>query len=399
MRSVDCESTAPEIRSTVPRMLSMTLARSSLPPGSAEKSSSVVRSRSRFCRNVSSRVGRGMIWYSRTVRSSDETCRTSAWVYCVAATPLTTSRSLAADRLRISMAALIVPSSAGKATITNPSRIRPVRERGRKVKRVMVKCREAYVTPYNRSNECSAPVFRADPRRRRQRGRGAGSPVRRPHPGPQQLRKPRVPGGPGGDDAGRREVLSPRTLAGRGDPGGARVRAGTRARRDPRDRPGRPRRSQPVQARGISLRRLSARRWALARTGDQGRSPVDGTLSRAHPPDRPHPHVSPSAAPGLACAWPGHRGLPARFRLDPVAPRGRLRIAGRGRAGPGGAAVRRGPAAAHAAAARRLPPGQRAVDGQGSAFRRSRRLHDRAGRAGPVDAAVGTDRGDARPAG
>ncbi len=56
-------------------------------------------------------------------------------------------------------------------------------------------------------------------------------------------------------------------------------------------------------------------------------------------------------------------------------------------------------AAAHAAAARRLPSGQRAVDGQGPAFRRSRRLHDRACRAGPLDAAVGTDRGDARPAG
>ena len=55
-----------------------------------------------------------MIWYRRTVRSSDETWRTSACVYCVAAMPFTTSRSLAVDRLRISIAALIVPSSAGK---------------------------------------------------------------------------------------------------------------------------------------------------------------------------------------------------------------------------------------------------------------------------------------------
>jgi hypothetical protein len=76
-----------------------------------------------------------MIWYRRTVRSSDDTCRTRACVYCVAATPFTTSRSLAVDSLRISIAALIVPSSAGSATITNPSRIRPVSERGRSGKR------------------------------------------------------------------------------------------------------------------------------------------------------------------------------------------------------------------------------------------------------------------------
>ena len=40
----------------------------------------------------------------------------------------------------------------------------------------MAKCREGYVTPYNRSNECPAPVLRADPRRRRRaRSRRSGT--------------------------------------------------------------------------------------------------------------------------------------------------------------------------------------------------------------------------------
>ena len=78
-----------------------------------------------------------MIWYRRTARSSEEACRTRACVYCVAAMPLMTRRSLAVDNVRISIAALIVPSSAGSATITNPSRIRPVSERGRRVKGLM----------------------------------------------------------------------------------------------------------------------------------------------------------------------------------------------------------------------------------------------------------------------
>jgi len=48
----------------------------------------------------------------------------------VAAMPLTTSRSLAVERLRISTAALIVPRRSGSATIAKPTRIMPLRSGG-----------------------------------------------------------------------------------------------------------------------------------------------------------------------------------------------------------------------------------------------------------------------------
>ena len=158
------------------------------------------------------------------------------------------------------------------------------------------------------------------------------------------------------------------------------------------------RRAVAVRARGFPLRRVSAGRRPLAGTRHAGRPAMDGAVPRrasttsgargrfAHRPRAGLAHAS-AARPRTICST----------RLDSDAPRAGVRIAGRRRAELVEQRFAEATPVSHAAPARRLPPGQRAVDRDGPAFRRPRRLHDGPGDAGPVDAAVGAARGDDAP--